>query len=506
MMSPIQKQRGAILVMGTLILVILIGIAAFALDLGRFYVLRAEMQNAVDAAAISAATELDGEAGARDRAMNSANQEMLNHLAHFSKQSELLDNLQPEDFTFYTWIGSNSDSSDQPSDCVVIDNGKCQATGDDDASYVKIKLAPVDSNDGSYTIDLFFLPVLSLFTTEPVSTTASTQVEALAGSESKVCNYPPMFICDPAEFGSPLTPGQMVSLHEQGPGSPWGNGTFGWLAPTKDLNDADPNDDSLTSNKLLAYRLGSIYGQMCSSTIEIKGGQIAQWPRWGLNTRFGLYNRPEHESEFFPSAPNVVDYPRDDNLTLLESGECGASTERFGNTQWLSTECADQPTTFAKTDYNSHYHEGGVVPAMDSRLEYYNWELDPLVNLPVNNMAVTDLHDDELQCDDTSKDKACRMLDGDPRSLESVPDTIDDDDLYKRRELFVGSIACAANDVGAGDEFNIEEAGVKWMRFFLTEHVSPPSGSEGVTIHAEFIEEVTDIEDEHFKKVIQLYE
>ncbi|MDX1351864.1 MAG: pilus assembly protein TadG-related protein, partial [Thiomicrorhabdus sp.] len=171
-----KKEQGAILVMGAFILTILIGIAAFALDLGRLYVLRAEMQNAVDAAAISAASELNGEAGARDRAMAAASQEVLGHLAHFSKQSELLDNLQPENFTFYTWIGSNSDASEQPSDCNKTADGKCLASGDDDASYVEVRLEP--TGDGPYTIDLFFLPVLQLMTTEPVASTASTQVKA----------------------------------------------------------------------------------------------------------------------------------------------------------------------------------------------------------------------------------------------------------------------------------------------------------------------------------------
>ena len=500
-----KKEQGAILVMGAFILIILIGIAAFALDLGRLYVLRTEMQNAVDAAAISAASELDGKAGARDRAMVAANQEVLSHLAHFSKQSELLKNLQDKDFTFYSWIGSSSDSSEKP--CSEPEDGKCEATGDADASYVKIKLEPADADDSDYTVDLYFLPILSLISSEPVATTASTQVEALAGSQLKVCNFPPLFICDPTEGGGPdLIPGQMVVLHEQGgPSAPWSPGTFGWLQPTKDVNDDDPNDDGLTSNKLLAYRLGSKYGQECTSTIEVKGGQIANWPRWGLNTRFGLYKRPEYRNEFFPSAPNVVDYPRDDNLTLIDSGECGPSGQRFGNTQWLNTECADQPSTYSWADYNSNYH-GDVGTDHGSRLEYYNWELEPLVNLPENKMDNADLHDNEEQCL-AGDDKACRMLFGDPNLLNIVPNTIDYDDSYKRRELFVGVVACAANDVKANSILNIEEVGAKWMRFFMTEHVSPPSTpSGGVTIHAEFVDEVIEDEDEHFKKIIQLYE
>ncbi|MCW8830235.1 MAG: Tad domain-containing protein, partial [Gammaproteobacteria bacterium] len=231
MKKPIQQVRGAVLVMAALVMVLLIGVAALALDMGRLYVLHTEMQNAVDAAVLSAAVELDGEAGALDMAKAAANQEMLNHLAHFSKQDALLENLQAEDsvFTFYSWIGSDMDSSTPPSDCAPVD-GKCVTTSDDDASYVQIELDPVllATDDDRYEIDLYFLPVLSLFGVD-TATEASTRVVALAGSHTEVCNYPPMFICDPSEGGDPLVPGQMVALKEQGPGAPWVAGTFGWL-------------------------------------------------------------------------------------------------------------------------------------------------------------------------------------------------------------------------------------------------------------------------------------
>lgn len=261
MKSPIQKERGAILVMAAFILVILIGVAAFALDLGRLFVLHTEMQNAVDAAALSAAAELDGEHDAFDRAKLAANQEMLDHLAHFSNKSELLENLESEDsiFTFYSWIGSNVESPTPPSNCELASDGvKCIVTSADDATYVQIKLDPdsdgqVSLDDGRYEIDLYFLPVLSLLGIETANT-ASTKVEALAGSHFEVCDYPPMIICDPAEGGAPLNPGEIVILKEHQSGEQWGPGTFGWLIPTKVAKD--PDDDSLNSNKLLAHRLG----------------------------------------------------------------------------------------------------------------------------------------------------------------------------------------------------------------------------------------------------------
>lgn len=516
MKSPIQKERGAILVMAAFILVILIGVAAFALDLGRLFVLHTEMQNAVDAAALSAAAELDGEHDAFDRAKLAANQEMLDHLAHFSNKSELLENLESEDsiFTFYSWIGSNVESPTPPSNCELASDGvKCIVTSADDATYVQIKLDPdsdgqVSLDDGRYEIDLYFLPVLSLLGIETANT-ASTRVEALAGSHFEVCDYPPMIICDPAEGGAPLNPGEIVILKEHQSGEQWGPGTFGWLIPTKVAKD--PDDDSLNSNKLLAHRLGSIYGQECAPPIvEVRPGDIGMWPRRGLNTRFGIYDHMD-ETANFPSAPNVIDYPRDDNLTNEDGGECEASDERFGSGIWNVTEChtdpaqPQQPSTYSKADFNSTFHGPGV-PAMASRNEYYTWELSAINNLPANTIALADLHGNETQCADDGKGAGnnpnCRMLNGKPFI---TADFVDDSDEHKRRELFVAAVACVENNVKSNSVLNMEEIDGKWMRFFMTEHVDHPGGG-GLDVYAEFIEEVTDTEDEHFKKVIQLYE
>ena len=528
MKAPIQKVRGAILVMAALILVILIGIAAFALDLGRLFVLQTEMQNAVDAAVLSAAVELDGEAGALDRAKTAANQEMLNHLAHFSRKNELLKDLETEvgAFTFYTWIGSNTDPAVPPSDCSLIE-GKCQTTSDADATYVQIELDPalLGDDDGRYEIDLYFLPVLSLFG-EKTITVASTRVAALAGSHYKVCNYPPMIVCYPAD----LNPGQMVVLKTHSGGGAWTGGEFGWTIPDTVAVDKDPIDTSgFNDGKLLAHRLGSIYGQGCSPpTVWPKSGNLGNSSiRQGINTRFGMYegqftgsDYPDLES--LPSAPNVIGYPRDDNLTLVKGGECeldeGAPNPSDG--VWDFTECGNingaapdqQPSTYSRTAYNNVFHAGLPGPS-SIRVDYYDWELSSS-QLAVNTIDITKIHNDESQCiidkkkyvGENGNQNSCRMLNGKPFAVDSkgfaVP--VDKEDEYKRRELFVAAIPNCADLTKK--EVNIPQVGGKWVKFFLTEHVDRPGSGEGLNVFAEFMGEVIQTDDEHFKKVIQLYE
>jgi uncharacterized membrane protein len=54
------SQRGFVLIVTSIALTILLAFAALGIDIGRMYVIRAELQSFTDAAALSAAMELDG--------------------------------------------------------------------------------------------------------------------------------------------------------------------------------------------------------------------------------------------------------------------------------------------------------------------------------------------------------------------------------------------------------------------------------------------------------------
>jgi Flp pilus assembly protein TadG len=65
-----QRQRGAIAVMAALSLLVLIAMAGLVIDSGRLFVVKAELQGAADACALSAARELDGRSDSLQRAVN----------------------------------------------------------------------------------------------------------------------------------------------------------------------------------------------------------------------------------------------------------------------------------------------------------------------------------------------------------------------------------------------------------------------------------------------------
>src|SRR5215207_5610799 len=69
-LCPRSRQRGAVIITTALALLFLLGFMGIALDFGRLFVVKTELQTAMDSCALAAAQELDGLSGARERATN----------------------------------------------------------------------------------------------------------------------------------------------------------------------------------------------------------------------------------------------------------------------------------------------------------------------------------------------------------------------------------------------------------------------------------------------------
>ena len=65
-----HRQRGAVIVTAALFLLFLLGFMGFALDFGHLFVVKTELQTAMDSCALAAAQELDGQSTALTRATN----------------------------------------------------------------------------------------------------------------------------------------------------------------------------------------------------------------------------------------------------------------------------------------------------------------------------------------------------------------------------------------------------------------------------------------------------
>src|ERR1700752_542266 len=74
-----SNERGSIMVMTAIFALLLLVMVGFALDVSRIYLVRAELQNAADAAALTAARELNGGTGAIDKPFNQATNVIANN-------------------------------------------------------------------------------------------------------------------------------------------------------------------------------------------------------------------------------------------------------------------------------------------------------------------------------------------------------------------------------------------------------------------------------------------
>ncbi len=66
--ARLARQRGAVILMVCFLLFFLLGFVAIAFDLGRLFIVKTELQTAMDSCALAAAQELDGQGSALNRA------------------------------------------------------------------------------------------------------------------------------------------------------------------------------------------------------------------------------------------------------------------------------------------------------------------------------------------------------------------------------------------------------------------------------------------------------
>ncbi len=464
-MADIRRQRGAFLVMMALLIVVLIGIAALALDFGRVVALRAEMQNAVDAAALAGAVELDGKDGARLRARTAARNALI-HDSRWARVAELLgDTSLPEEaFEYFCIIGSVNDVSDDdaPRYCAGSQTAArlWPATSDAETHYIRVRLDPEVAEH--FRVDLIFLPVLQAFGID-TATVVALNATATAGRHFYECNYPPMMLCDPFEsvgshFKDEMAAGQGIKLRAQGGGASfWAGGNFGFLVPSGGGPGA--------ANVALYLADEGLTG--CTpSRVATEPGEMTMTTTSALNTRFDQYNAPNpfnrpNAPARWPPAPNVVSYP--DDLSFVDVGN-----SRFGNGNW---------------DFDAYWaakHAGAPKPNAWSnanrprRWDVYKWEIDngaiPLAGQP----------------------NPAHLYTGDYPPPRSVAE---------RRVLHVAVISCAALGVHGASEVTLFEPDGFAEMFLYRSADGPP----GATIYAEYMGWSTE-EDANYHADIQLYQ
>jgi hypothetical protein len=263
-------QSGAVLPFVAAVLLVLIGFGTLAMDIPRFTDLQTQLQGAADAFALAGAAELDGspavggQGDAISRATNAINTLMAGRNSSFTKKNAAAVTVQS--ITFY----SNLPATDN----LAMANGT--VTADPTAArFVEVKVTPV-------TISTFFPATLL----GAASNAMSTNAAAVAGFTEVVCQFTPMFICNPFEgqnpgIYDPANVGKEFRLKAgQGGTTNYTAGNYGFL----DVNGQ--SGASVLRDALAATNPGSCWS---NTGVNTEPGNVVSAGD-AVNVRFDLYN------------------------------------------------------------------------------------------------------------------------------------------------------------------------------------------------------------------------
>ena len=272
-----KNQQGAVAATYALALIPLIAIAGLGFDYARVAGMDTELQNAADQAALAGATQLDGQTGDMQRAINAirGSSAFLTNRTLFASDGTTMDiDVPVATIKFYA---SKNDAEAGTNSFTIADVG----SRDGDAGFVSIT---VEDRAANYALT----PIVGAIG-------GSLNASAVAGLGSALCRVPPLMICNPDEATSTASPpdidmatriGQGL-LAKPGGGSSWSPGNYGYL-------DTGPNG-AVGVRQALGWNgppgnCVSVTGSDALEPVEVdtQTGNVASGPR-ALNTRFDIY-------------------------------------------------------------------------------------------------------------------------------------------------------------------------------------------------------------------------
>ncbi|MER8850131.1 pilus assembly protein TadG-related protein [Mesorhizobium australicum] len=292
-----NDQRGIAMILVAIMLPVLIGFALLAIDMSRANGLHNDMQKGADAYALALAAELDGNTDAITRANRARDNLFNNAYANTTKFSTSGNHpLGPADLTVTYLSGIPADDSIALNAAGVDANGHDWSTTDPKVA----KFAEVTVNPTAFAA-IFPASFLG------GSNGFNVQTQAVAGFTNALCQFTPMFICNPyANIGALQTAlsgtkKPMIWLKEQqgGASAQYGPGNYGFLSsPEGDKNTAAITEMFAITNPPACYS---------QNGVTTRPGNIPPVDA-GINTRFDIYDNGgpyKTDPAINPPAPNV---------------------------------------------------------------------------------------------------------------------------------------------------------------------------------------------------------
>jgi hypothetical protein len=332
-------------------LVALIAAGGIAFDYARMASMNTELQSAADHAALAAATQLDGQTGACDRARAAA-------VGMVSNQTLMANDHKGLPISITQGSGCAAD----PTDGILLYQDIAHtvpATSDSNANYVMVV---VDSRTANFALT----PIVGALS----STMSAT---AFAGLHQAICKMPPLMVCNP----NPGTPfdadalrgvGIQVTGHGNNNCNPstdptckssvqaWGPGDFGFL----DVGSGK-NSDLI---KALAFQ------DLPEDCLQVTDQNVTTGNPQGvydaINTRFDIYNFSSGGGTtlgacFSGSCPAAADVVKD---LVNTKASPNASQCKIGNNGWQLPANQFAPHNYALGSGGLTTMDSGTIDAM----------------------------------------------------------------------------------------------------------------------------------------------
>ena len=358
----LRREDGAAAVYVSIMIALLVGFVGLAVDFGRFYTTNSEAQNAADAAALAAATQLDGESDSIARAILAAQTSPL--VANDQTFAEGDATIQIADIRFLHSLPPSD--SDPITDAYVT-------TVSEEAAYVEV-----------WTEQLL---QKNVFLSAVGAGSGTTRATAVAGYNNVLCQIPPLMMCNPYEdpggggsFPAALLKGKTIlAKTKEGGIDSWAPGDMGLLDPPQ----YDWDTKSNTGAKQVAEEIAKSAPPQCfGSPVTIRPGQVDAM-RNAVNVRFDIYQNPffgsgkaRKNSEFRP-ARNVTKGMISEWVTTVDP-VTGATTSSCEQTESPTTMALPPDNCFGPDFSNPSSCEGlsGVPAGFGDRIGNGVWNLE----------------------------------------------------------------------------------------------------------------------------------
>ena len=308
-----QGQQGAVAIIVAICLTLLVGLLGLVLDLGHLYVAKTELQNAADAASLSAAKELNGKVTGIANALTRAIEAAAKNNYDLNRNPVTINSSN-------VWVGSC------PADgCMVPISSVTSDAQAGDKTFVKVDTA-------LRSLNTWFIQVLP-------GIANTTQTFGLAVAGKYAVDITPIAICELPDPGTTNELGfERGVAYKVGEANPLGPGTPFWIDPESASPGVCP---VISTNATLPFvctgKIGftPIVGQTVNTNTGVSTPQLA-----ALDSRFGDYtSQNKCDPATAPSDTNVKEYRYSDTTTGSPKA-------------WMSPDPTQQTISFVDKDTN----------------------------------------------------------------------------------------------------------------------------------------------------------